>query len=224
MMRRALISSERRLSSLAAWAAPCRRSEPHWPPSLTVGTASPGGTYAAYGEGLARVLTRELGILSWRGRPKGRRRTSACWRRATSSSASSRSASRCRAGTGRLPLPAASRCGRCGRCFRCTTRPSSSWSGTAPASARSADLTGKRVGIGPQGGTSGAYVPAFLKVLKVEPTLAFGDWAELGEPGSVGKPRRARGRRRRSVPRPSSISSERERSAIFPSLRARSPI
>ena len=36
--------------------------EPHWPDSLTIGTASPGGTYHAYGEGLARILTRELGI------------------------------------------------------------------------------------------------------------------------------------------------------------------
>ena len=36
--------------------------EPHWPASLTIGTASPGGTYYAYGEGLARILTRALNI------------------------------------------------------------------------------------------------------------------------------------------------------------------
>ena len=33
------------------------------------------------------------------------------------------------------------------------------------------ELTGKRVGIGPQGGTSGAYIPEFFKVLKVDASL-----------------------------------------------------
>ncbi|WP_052763920.1 TAXI family TRAP transporter solute-binding subunit [Microvirga massiliensis] len=37
-------------------------AEPHWPPFLALGTASPGGTYHTYGEGFVRVLTRELGI------------------------------------------------------------------------------------------------------------------------------------------------------------------
>ena len=37
-------------------------AEAHWPQVLTLGTASEGGTYYAYGEGLARLLTQELGI------------------------------------------------------------------------------------------------------------------------------------------------------------------
>src|SRR5829696_9977772 len=41
---------------------PASAVEPHWPPSLTIGTASPGGTYYAYGEGLARILTRALNL------------------------------------------------------------------------------------------------------------------------------------------------------------------
>jgi uncharacterized protein len=43
--------------------AHCR--EPHWPEVLTIGTASPGGTYYVYGEGLARILTRELKTTVW---------------------------------------------------------------------------------------------------------------------------------------------------------------
>ena len=31
---------------------PARSAEPHWPDALIIGTASPGGTYYAYGEGL----------------------------------------------------------------------------------------------------------------------------------------------------------------------------
>ena len=34
----------------------------NWPDTLTIGTGSPGGTYHVYGEGLARLLTRKLGL------------------------------------------------------------------------------------------------------------------------------------------------------------------
>ena len=40
-----------------------RSAEANWPDTLTIGTASPGGTYHLYGEGLARLLTRKLGLL-----------------------------------------------------------------------------------------------------------------------------------------------------------------
>jgi len=40
----------------AALAGPAQSGEPHWPDHLTIGTASPGGTYYVYGEGLARIL------------------------------------------------------------------------------------------------------------------------------------------------------------------------
>src|SRR5215831_10831116 len=35
---------------------------PHWPKSLTLATASPGGVYYIYGDALAKILTEELGI------------------------------------------------------------------------------------------------------------------------------------------------------------------
>jgi uncharacterized protein len=57
---------------LAAWLAVLLMAcggaaarEPHWPQSITIGTASPGGSYFAYGEGLARLLSRELKITVW---------------------------------------------------------------------------------------------------------------------------------------------------------------
>ena len=42
-----------------------------------------------------------------------------------------------------------------------------------------ADLTDKRVGIGPQGGTTGIYMPEFFKILKVNPTIRTGSWSDL---------------------------------------------
>src|SRR5437867_9956090 len=44
------------------WASPARSAEPNWPDSLAIGTASPGGTYYVYGEGLAKILTTALEI------------------------------------------------------------------------------------------------------------------------------------------------------------------
>ena len=42
-----------------------------------------------------------------------------------------------------------------------------------------ADLTDKRVGIGPQGGTTGIYMPEFFKILKINPTIRTGSWSDL---------------------------------------------
>src|SRR5947208_16852009 len=43
-------------------AAPCGAAEPNWPDHLTIGTASAGGTYYVYGEGLAKILMRLLDL------------------------------------------------------------------------------------------------------------------------------------------------------------------
>src|SRR5271167_4336282 len=37
-------------------------TDPDWPKSLTLGTASPGGVYYVYGDALAKILTEKLGI------------------------------------------------------------------------------------------------------------------------------------------------------------------
>ena len=39
-----------------------------------------------------------------------------------------------------------------------------------------AELEGKQVGIGPQGGTGGIYTPLIFKALKVNPGYATGSW------------------------------------------------
>jgi uncharacterized protein len=50
------------------------------------------------------------------------------------------------------------------------------------------DLGGKRVGIGPQGGTAGAYMPDVFKALKLDAVFRTGTWADVApqlEAGSV---------------------------------------
>jgi len=42
-----------------------------------------------------------------------------------------------------------------------------------------AEMVGKRVGVGPRGGTSAAYFPEFFRKLNVSVNFVFGEWAEL---------------------------------------------
>ena len=150
------------------------------PTTLTIGTASPGGTYHAYGEGLARLLTRKLGLLvTTRPKPKARSKTSSCSKPATSSWPSSRSASPSRDGTAPGTGPADSSSAARARCFRCTTRHSSSWCCPTPRIQSVADLAGKQVGIGPQGGTGGVYTPLVFKALKTDANFVTGSWTDM---------------------------------------------
>ena len=41
------------------------------------------------------------------------------------------------------------------------------------------DMAGKRIGVGPRGGTSATYFPEFFNTLKVTATFVFGEWADL---------------------------------------------
>jgi uncharacterized protein len=174
------------LLTIVGISLPASAAEPHWPPSLTIGTASPGGTYYAYGEGLARVLTRALDI------PVSARSTEG-------------------PGQNILLLEA----GEIQVGFVTLGIALQGWNGSGPwtggrqlramralfpmydtpfqfmvreqSGIRSIDeLNGRRVGIGPQGGTSGAYIPEFFKVLKVDASLAYGDWADLANQVQAG--------------------------------------
>jgi uncharacterized protein len=153
--------------------------EAHWPDTLTIGTGSPGGTYHAYGEGLARLLTRKLDI--------------PVFMRATEGP------------TENIKLLEA---GEIQLAFVTLGVAQQAWNGTGEWTGGKqframraifpmydtpfqfmalresnilsvADLTDKRVGIGPQGGTTGIYMPEFFKILKINATTQTGSWSDL---------------------------------------------
>jgi TRAP-type uncharacterized transport system substrate-binding protein len=70
--------------ALLFWLKAAFPVEPNWPETLTLGTASPGGTYFTYGEGLAKILSRELGFRSPRGPLRAPFKTLPSWRMARS--------------------------------------------------------------------------------------------------------------------------------------------
>jgi uncharacterized protein len=165
---------------VVALASPATRAaEPNWSESLTIVTASPGGTYYAYGEGLAKILIRVLNM-------------SVSMRPTQGPSENIRLIEAGEAQLGFVTMGIALQ----------------AWNGTGEwtggkqyrsiralfpmydtpfhfvvlkdSPIRSlADVAGKRVGIGPQGGTGGAYVPRILAALKIQASPAVGSWADL---------------------------------------------
>ena len=153
---------------IAALAVPraSQSREAHWPERLSIGTASPGGTYYQYGEGLARLLTRKLGL-----------------------------AVAARETEGPVENLKLIEAGEIQLAFVTLGIAQQGWSGSGEwtggkqfRSARAlfpmydtpfhfialsdsnigsiADLEGKRIGIGPQGGTGGIYTPQLFKAIK----------------------------------------------------------
>ena len=168
------------VAAFAALTMPARAAEePTWPTSLTLVTASPGGTYHAYGAGLAKILSRVLDL------PVAERTTEG-------PSENIRLIEAGEAQIGFVTMGAALQ----------------GWNGTGDwtngkeyrairaafpmydtpfhfivrtdSNIRSlADMAGKRIGAGPQAGTAGTYIPRCLAALKIEATLVYGTWEDL---------------------------------------------
>jgi TRAP transporter TAXI family solute receptor len=153
--------------------------EPNWPDQMVIGTASPGGTYYVYGEGLAKILTRDLGLPVVPLATEG----------------PTQNIELLEAGKAELGFVTT------GIAFQAWNS-TGVWVGKKPARSMRAifpmydtpfqfavlqesgirsivELAGKRVGIGPRGGTSAAYFPEFFRTLNVDANLVFGEWAEL---------------------------------------------
>jgi TRAP transporter TAXI family solute receptor len=160
-------------------AALAQAAEPNWPPTLTVATASPGGTYHAYGAGLAQLLTRALDL------PVAERTTEG----------PSENIELIEAGEAQIA-------------FVTMGVALQGWNGTGdwthgqrfrsmralfpmydtpfafvvPKNSTIQSLSamaGKRIGVGPKGGTAGTYLPQFLAALKIDAELVHGTWDEL---------------------------------------------
>ncbi len=167
------------VAATVAVAWPIRAAEPHWPETLTIGAASPGGTYYIYGAGLARILSRDLDL------PVVMRPTEG----------PAENIALLEAGEARLGFVTV---GVALQAWNAT----GVWAGKAPARAlraifpmydtpfqllalqdaniRSvADMAGKRIGVGPRGGTSATYFPEIFNALKVSASFVHGDWADL---------------------------------------------
>ena len=167
-------------AALAGGATRARSApSPTWPATLTIVTASPGGTYFAYGEGLARVLTRALGLpvltqptegpseniqLIEAGRAQIGFVTMGAALEAWSGSGDWTGNRQLRAMRAMFPMYDTP--------FHFVVRRESDIRSIT-------DISGKRIGVGPQGGTGATYMPRMLTRLGAEARLVQGTWAEL---------------------------------------------
>lgn len=156
-----------------------RSAEAHWPATLTIGTASPGGSYYDYGEGLASLLTRKLDL------PVSRRATEGPAENIKLLEAGEIQIAFVTLGVAQQAWNGAGEWTG-GKQFRSMRAVFPMYDTPfhflvlQDSDIRSfAELTGKRVGIGPQGGTAGVYMPEFFKILKVSPTIRTGNWPDL---------------------------------------------
>src|SRR5262252_4375216 len=167
------------LTAIFALPDAARPGEAHWPETLTIGTGSPGGTYYDYGDGLAKLLTRKLDVPVFTRPTEGPTEnirlleageiqlafvTLGVAQQAWNGSGEWTGGKQFRAMRAVLPMYDTP--------FQFMTLQRSGILTVA-------DLTDKRVGIGPQGGTTGIYMPEFFKVLKVNPISRTGTWSEL---------------------------------------------
>jgi len=158
----------------AAWSA-----EAHWPETLTIGTGSPGGTYYDYGEGLAKLLTRKLDLTVYARPTEGPTENIKLLEAGEIQLAfvTLGVAQQAWYGTGEWTGGKQFRTMRA--VFPMYDTPFQFMVLQQSGIQSVAELTGKRVGIGPQGGTTGIYMPEFFKILKIDPTIRTGNWSDL---------------------------------------------
>jgi uncharacterized protein len=163
----------------AALLTQARAAEPDWPASLTLATASPGGTYHAYGSGLAKMLTRVLGLLVVERTTQGPSENIQLIEagEAQMGFVTMGAALQGWNGTGDWTNGKTHRAMRA--IFPMYDTPFH-FIVSSESSVRSvADISGKRVGVGPEAGTAGIYIPKFLATLKIEASLIHGAWEDL---------------------------------------------
>ena len=150
-----------------------------WPDTLVIGTAGRGGTYDAYGQGLANVLQKELGL-------------AIATRETTGPDENIQLLERNKIQIGFVTLGAALNALKAAE--NSTDEGFNTLRAIAPmyetslhfiVQQRSAinhieELSGKTIGVGPAGGTADVYVPRILKAFGVDASYKVGEWASLG--------------------------------------------
>ncbi|MEL6766735.1 MAG: TAXI family TRAP transporter solute-binding subunit [Pseudomonadota bacterium] len=152
-----------------------------WPESFTVGTASQGGTYFAYGSGWANLVAEELG-LSGGGEVTGgpmQNMTLVHTGDAAFGMTTMGPAAESLAGTNPI-APGLKMTGACA-IFPMYQTPFSVTALTSSGISSIADIpAGAKIGFGPAGSTSDTYFPRMMEELGVDFERRNGGWSDLG--------------------------------------------
>jgi TRAP transporter TAXI family solute receptor len=161
------------------WASPSSSAPPNWPAALTIGTASPGGVYGVYGQGLAAILTEALGIPVSALATQGPEQNILLLESGDAQVGFVTMGVALQAwnGTGEWTKGRQLRAMRA--LFPMFDTPFQFVMAQHSGIRSLADLAGKRIGVGPQGGTGGTYLPLVFKALDIPVALRYGAWDTL---------------------------------------------
>jgi uncharacterized protein len=161
------------------WTSSSSGAPPNWPASLTIGTASPGGVYYVYGQGLAPILNEALGIAVSAQATQGPEQNILLLEsgHAPVGFVTMGVALQTWNGTGEWTKGRQLRAMRA--LFPMFDTPFQFVMAQHSGIRSLADMAGKRIGVGPQGGTGGTYLPLVFKALDIPVTLRYGAWDTL---------------------------------------------
>ena len=154
---------------------------PNWPQSLTIGTASPGGVYLVYGRGLAPILSEALGVTVTAQATQGPDQNVLLMEggEAQLGFVTMGVALQAWNGTGEWTHGKQLRAMRA--LFPMFDTPFQFFAVADSGIQSLAQMTNKKLGIGPQGGTGGTYLPSVFKALDISVTLRYGAWELLSD-------------------------------------------
>jgi TRAP transporter TAXI family solute receptor len=150
------------------------------PSSLTVSTASPGGVYAIYGEGLAQLISKEVGIPTSTRQTQGPAQNLVLLQSGQTDLALTTTGPAYEAMNGMLDLAPGNAYTDMRALFSMYPTPFQMVALSASGISALDDLDGKRVGAGPRGGTGGIYWERWLKDLEIGAELQYGGIGDQG--------------------------------------------
>ena len=152
-----------------------------WPESFTVGTASQGGTYFAYGSGWANLVAEELGLSGGGEVTGGPMQNMALVHTGDAQFGMTTMGPAAESLQGTNPIaPGLQMTGACAM-FPMYQTPFSVTALSSSGIASIADIpAGARIGFGPAGSTSDTYFPRMMEELGVEFERRNGGWSDLG--------------------------------------------
>lgn len=163
-----------------AWADAVAQDRAGWPSSVQIGTASQGGTYFIYGSGWAGLIQEQLGVGASSEVTGGPVQNMALVQSGDLQLGMVTMGPAYEAWTGQSPIAPGVEMQDVRALFPMYQTPFQIVALAGSGIEQVADLEGRRVGVGPAGGTPGTYWPLFFEALGVNVTPQFGGASDLG--------------------------------------------
>lgn len=144
------------------------------PASMTISTASPGGVYAVYGEGIAQILSSEVGIPTSTRQTQGPAQNLVLLKGGQTELAMTTSGPAFEAMNGELELAPGDAYADLRVLFAMYPTPFQMIALAGSGISSLEDMAGQRVGSGPRAGTGGTYWVRWLESMGIDANLQYG--------------------------------------------------